>query len=62
MIMAALWYRLTGWWRHDVPLCPGCCDLVEDGHDFTYERGQQQWCCGHCGEPAPWDFWAYHPD
>lgn len=52
MAIAALWYKMTGRWRSDVPLCPACCEIVNDGHDYEYERSERSYFCRHCGEPA----------
>lgn len=38
--------------------CPQHCP----DHEFEYDRGMREWCCSICSEPAPRDFWAYHPD
>lgn len=38
--------------------CPDCCPE----HEFAYERWERAWCCQVCGDHAPHDFWAYHPD
>lgn len=35
--------------------CPDHCP----DHDFTYQRDMREWGCEICGEPAPYDFWAY---
>lgn len=41
-------------WRNTY--CPEHCP----DHDFKYDRGMRRWCCEHCSEDAPHDFWAYH--
>lgn len=38
--------------------CPHCCPE----HEYAYDRDMREWCCEVCSAPAPYDFWAYHPD
>jgi hypothetical protein len=43
-------------WRRTY--CPEHCPE----HDFAYQSDMREWGCNVCGESAPPDHWAYHPD
>ena len=38
-------------------ICPECCGVSEDGHEYVYSRPERTHYCDHCGQHPPADWY-----